>query len=220
VHGTSTNSSVNRELEVLKAKRGEPAAAVDVEHLDEVEALKAKLAGNAAAKDETRSLDLLRTKSVDRGAPTTDTPADDELETLKAKRGKPGALDVERPDEVQALKVKLAGNLAATEGETARRAVRKTKLERSSPADTLPRGAFAVASTVGSASVAASDGAALRRRSAFDLAFALVVALWALAVALALTTGAAWWFFGFCVVVTVAVALFGLLDLSGKPRQN
>lgn len=223
---TSTRSPVDRELDVLKAKRGEPASAEDVDHLDEVEALKAKLAGNsAAAEHEKTRLDVLKTKSVRRRASSASSLVHEELEILKAKRGAPGARGAERADDLDPLKAKIAGNPAETEGEaTSRNTVRKTRLvERSTPTTNLPRGGFGVASvSARSAPVGSSDGAPLRRRSAFDLAFALVLALWALAVALALTTRAEWWFFGFCVVVTVAVALLGLLD-SGfrqKPPPN
>jgi hypothetical protein len=219
VHRTSTSSPSGHEFEVLKAKRAEPASADDVERLEEVEALKEKLAGKVAAERDTTSLDVLKKKSGERVGPSASTPAHDELEILKAKLGKPGGLEFERPDEVQALKAKIAGNSTATEGETRAPTVGKTKfVERGAPTETLPRGGFGVASvkaTPAFVDTRVRDGDVPRRRSAFDLAFALVIALWALAVALALTTGAEWWFFGSCVVVTTAVAVFGLLASSG-----
>jgi hypothetical protein len=225
VHRTSTSSPSGHEFEVLKAKRAEPASADDVERLEEVEALKEKLAGNVAAPDhDTTSLDVLKKKSGERVAPSASTPAHDELEILKAKLGKPSGLEFERPDEVQALKAKTAGNSTATEGETTAPTVGKTKfVERGAPTETLPRGGFGVASvkaTPAFVDTRVRDGAVPRRRSAFDLAFALVIALWALAVALALTTGAEWWFFGSCIVVTTAVALFGLLASSGVREER
>jgi hypothetical protein len=226
VHRTSTSTPAGHEFEVLKSKRAEPASAGDVEPADEVEALKEKLAGNVAHLElETTSLDVLKKKSGKRAAPSASTPAHDELEILKAKLGKPASLDVKRPEEVQALKAKIAGNATATEGRAP--AVGKTKfVERGAPTETLPRGGFGVASIEAAPAfvdTGVSDGDMVRRRSAFDLVFALVIALWALAVALALTTGAEWWFFGFCVVVTTAAALFGLLAPSGfrqEPGRN
>lgn len=222
MHRASTSSPAGHEFEVLKAKRAAPASGDEVERLDEADALREKLAGNVAAPEhEARRLDALKKKSGTRAASSASTPAHDELEILKAKLAKPGGLEVERPDEVQALKAKMAGNSTATEGETTASAstVSKTNfVERGSPTETLPRGGFGVASVKATPAYVdnrVSDGDVLRRRSAFDLAFAVVVALWALAVALALTTGAKWWFFGFCVVATTAVLLFGLLDSPG-----
>lgn len=204
------------ELEILKGKRGKPAAAVGVERRDEVEAVNAKLAGNAAVERETQTLNLLKTKAMERGGSATSTPTDHELEILKAKRGK-GSVDSQRPDEVGALKAKLAGSPAATEGETTTRTALETKLAaRPGPPQALRREAAGHAS----GNATANERVTPPRRSAFDLAFALVVALWALAVALALTTGAEWWFFSFCVVVTLAVALFGVLGSTGFRHQN
>jgi hypothetical protein len=49
-HAASTRSPADGEHEILKAKRGKPAGSVGVERADEVETLKAKLAGNAVGK--------------------------------------------------------------------------------------------------------------------------------------------------------------------------
>jgi hypothetical protein len=202
VNRTSTSSPSDHELEILRAKRGEPA--VDVERSDEAAVLKAKLARHLAATEhETTSLDVLKAKLVKRNRAAARNPADDELEILKAKRGMPSGFDVKDPDDVGTLRAKVAGNDAATDERTTRTAL-ETK--------TAERGALTQREAV-----------APRGRSAFDLGFALIVALWSLAVALALTTGATWWFFGFCVVATTAVLLFGLLDSPAfrqKSRQR
>jgi fatty acid desaturase len=92
-------------------------------------------------------------------------------------------------------------------------------VERGAAPKALRREAAGVASV----RATANERVAPPGRSAFDLAFALVIALWALAVALALTTGAEWWFFSFCVVATTVAAVFGILDSTAfrqKRRQR
>jgi hypothetical protein len=201
VRPASTSSPAEDELEILKAKRGRPSGPVDVERPDEVETLKAKLTRTAAETEGETTRNVLKTKSVERGAPSTGSPAEDELEILKAKRGKL-PIAVERPDEVETLKAKLAGDAAATEGET-----------RGAPPKTPPR-EVGVASWKGKLDVfpdeAANDVAAPHGQPAFDVAFVLAMGLWAVGFAIALTTGVGWWFFVFCLVATTAVALVGL----------
>jgi hypothetical protein len=148
--------------------------------------------------------------------------ADGELETLKAKRGKPAdSVGGERADEVETLKAKLASTPVATEGERTTSNPLKTKsLERGAPRRTLPRSA-----AVGVASQRAKldvrhETADDEADPVFDIAFVLVIGLWGIGVALALTRGAEWRFFAFCVVVTVAVALFGLLDSRRRSHES
>lgn len=148
--------------------------------------------------------------------------ADGELETLKAKRGKPaGSVGVERADEVETLKAKLASTPVVTEGEwTTPNGLKTKSVERGAPRRTLPR---AAADGVASQRVkldvrdeAANDEA----NPVFDLAFVLVIGLWGIGVALAATRGAEWRFFVFCVVVTAAVALYGLLDSRRRSHES
>jgi hypothetical protein len=165
---------------------------------------------------------VLRAKSTERAAGSASTPAEDELAILKAKRGKPAArVDIERPDDVETLKAKLAGNVAKTKGETTTRTAAEAKsLERGAPPKTLPRKAAGMAPVRAKRNLpdAAADGP---RLSAFDVAFVLVLGLWGIAFALALTTGAHWWLFVLCSVATAAALLFGLLDSTAfRPQRR
>jgi hypothetical protein len=214
----------DHELEVLKGKRSKPGGPVDADHPDEVETLKAKLAGNAAAT-ETTTRNVLKTKSVERGASSTSTPADEGLETLRAKRGKPaGPIDVERPDDVETLKAKLAGFGAASEGETTTRSALAPRSIKPGvpPPKTLPRKAAGEASPRAKLDLpaeAANKEAARGRLSAFDLAFVLVLGLWGVVFVHALMTQAHWWLFVLCSTATAGVVLFGLLDSTAFERK-
>jgi hypothetical protein len=79
-------------------------------------------------------------------APTS--PADDELEILKAKLARSAAsAGVERAeDEVETLKAKLAGDAAATEGDTTGNVLKTKLVEGGAPAKSLPRETGDVAS--------------------------------------------------------------------------
>jgi hypothetical protein len=165
---------------------------------------------------------VLRAKSTERAAGSASTPAEDELAILKAKRAKPAArVDIERPDEVETLKAKLAGSVARTQSETTRDAAGAKSVERGTRPKTLPR--KAAAKTPVRARLNLPEAAADRPRlPAFDLAFVLVLGLWGIAFALALTTGAQWWLFAVCLVATGAVLVFALFDptFGREPGQE
>lgn len=204
------------ELEILKEKRGKTAGPGDDEHADEVDRMKAKLAGNEAA-NETKTPNVLKTKSVERGASSTSAPADDELEILKAKRAKAAAPgDGQRLDQVETSKAKLAGKSAAPEDTTTTRNALDTKsVARDARRKTLPKKAAGVESARRRRHLpnkAAGEEPARRRQSAFDLAFVVVLGLWGIALVIALMTGAQWWLFVLCTAATAGALLFGLLD--------
>jgi hypothetical protein len=221
VDPASTSSPGHSEREILKAKRGKSASPVDAEHPEEVERLKAKLARSEAATD-TKTPDVLKTKSVERGASSAKKPAD-QLEILKAKRHKAAPVDVERPGQVETLKAKLVGDGAATDAETAiGKALEAKSIEGDARPKTSPSQAAGVASAGARRDLpasAASDEPERRGRSAFDLAFVLVLGLWGIAFIQALMTGAHWWLFVLCTAATAGVTLFGLLDSTWFKKE-
>jgi hypothetical protein len=145
---------------------GDAAAGLYARLLFQVGTLKAHLAARIAAKqDEPTSSDELGALERDphrdadksaggadapletpnatraaRGAPPR-SPADDELEILKAKLGKPAApIDNEHVEEVETLKAKLGDNAAGTTGEKATWDQLKKKLADRGPLlEALPR---------------------------------------------------------------------------------
>ena len=164
------------------------------EAANEVETLKAKLAGSVAP-----------------------TEAQDE-EVLKAKsRNASRAADVEPMDDVETLKAKLGRGRAAPVGHTTAREGRPVVR------DTPPRAAPRPAARLEPEEVARRPqptGAGPRRQSAFDLAFVLVLFLWGVALLLALKTGAQWWLFVLCSAATAGVVLFGLLDAAAVESKT
>jgi hypothetical protein len=199
VHPAQTTDPEDHERDILKGKRSARAGPIDAEAPDEVQTLKAKLAGTAAAGE----------------AP------DDELEILKAKGGDPGRpLDVERTDEVETLKAKLRGDGSATKGQTTTPIPREAQsVERDEP-PMAERGQAARMPPVETKRRPQPEGAAPRRQSAFDLAFVLVLCLWGVALVLALMTGAQWWLFVLCTAATAGVVLFGLLDSTAFENRS
>jgi hypothetical protein len=202
VQPAHTTGAEDHEREILKGKLGTPAAPVNAQAPDEVQTLKAKLAGTAAA----------------------DEAQDDELEILKAKSGNAGrAVDVERTDEVETLKAKLGDDRAATEGQTTTPTGRETRSAERDPFPAAKRRQAARVAQVETKHRPQLKETGPRRQSAFDLAFVLVLCLWGIALLLALRTGAQWWLFVLCTAATAGVVLFGLLDwtaFENKSRQK
>lgn len=201
MHPAQTTDPEDHEHDILKGKQSARADPVDAETPDEVQTLKAKLAGTAAASEAQ----------------------DDGLEILKAKGGPGRAVDVERTDEVQTLKAKLGGDRAATEGETATPTAPDAKPAERGATPKAKRRQAARAAPVETKNRPQLNETAPRRQSAFDIAFMLVLFLWGIALVLALKTGAQWWLFVLCTAATAGVVLFGLLDstaLENKSRQN
>jgi hypothetical protein len=198
VHPAQTTGPEEHERDILKGKRSAHAGPVNAEAPDEVQTLKAKLAGTAAASEAQ----------------------DDELEILKAKSGNPGrAVDVERTDEVETLKAKL-GDSTAIEGQTTTRNAPEAKsAERDAPPKAKRRQATPVAPVETKRRPQLNEAAA-RGQSAFDLAFVLVLGLWGIALVLALMTGAQWWLFVLCTAATAGVVLFGLLDSTAFENKS
>jgi hypothetical protein len=198
VHPAQTTGSEDHERDILKGKRSARAGPIDADAPDEVQTLKAKLAGTAA-ESETQ---------------------EDDLEILKAKSGHTGpAVDVERTDEVETLKAKLGSDRAAEAPTTTRTAREARSAERDPPPEAERRPAARV-TPVETKRPPQLNEAASRRLPAFDLAFVLVLCLWAFAFVLALKTGAQWWLFVLCTAATVGVALFGLLDSTASARKS
>jgi hypothetical protein len=201
VHPAQTTGPEDYEGDILKGKQSARAGPVDAEAPDEVQTLKAKLAGTAAASEAQ----------------------DEELEILKAKGGnRSGAVDVERMDEVETLKAKLGGDRAPGEGHMTTHSAREASAERDAPRRARRRPA-ARAAPVETNRRPQVKRAAPRRQSAFDLAFVLVLCLWGIALVLALMTGAQWWLFVLCTAATAGVVVFGLLDstaFENKSRQR
>jgi hypothetical protein len=166
---------------------------------DEVETLKAKLAGTLAPSERQ----------------------DDEFEVLKAKsRTSSRAVDVQPMDDVETLKAKLGRASVATAGHTTARTEEKPVV-RDAPRRAAPRSARLEPEET--TRVPQLSEPAPRRQSAFDLAFVLVLCLWGIALLLALKTGAQWWLFVLCSAATAGVVLFGLLDtaaLESKVRRE
>lgn len=189
------------ERDILKGKRSARAGPVnaDASAPDEVQTLKAKLAGTAVASEAQ----------------------DDELEILKAKTGNPGsAVEVERTDEVETLKAKLGGDRAATEGQTT---TRTAPVAKSAEHDALPNAQRRQAARLPAVQTKRRPQlkeAAPRRQSAFNLAFVLVLCFWGVALVLALRTGAQWWLFVLCSAATAGVALFGFLDSTAFEKKS
>jgi hypothetical protein len=201
VYPAQTTGPEDHEGDILKGKRSARAGPGDADAPapDEVQTLKAKLAGTAAASEAQ----------------------DDELEILKAKSGNPSrAGEVERMDEMETLKAKLGGDRAATEGQTT---TRTTRVAKSAEHDALPNAKRREAARVAAAQTKRRSQlkeAAPRRRSPFDLAFVLVLCLWGVALVLALRTGAQWWLFVLCSAATAGVALFGFLDSAASEKKS
>jgi hypothetical protein len=112
---------------------------------------------------------------------------------------------------VEALKAKLKGP-AATKGKaTTRRMPQANGVELGAGPRTSPRVTVGTVSVRGRLDLA-GEAAGWLRESAFDVGFAAVLALWGIGLGLALTVGAQWWFFVFCLAATAALLLFGLFD--------
>lgn len=201
MHPAQTTGPEDHERDILKDKRSARAGPVnaDAPAPDEAQTLKAKLAGTAVGSEAQ----------------------DDELQILKAKSGNDSrAVEVERMDEVETLKAKLGGDRAATEGQTATRTARVAK---SAEHDALPNAKGTEAARVAAVQTKRPPQlkeSAPRGRSAFDLAFVLVLCLWGVALVLALRTGAQWWLFVLCSAATAGVALFGVLDSTAFERKS
>jgi hypothetical protein len=215
-HPAPTAGPGDHELEILKAKQEKPAAPADGDGPGEVETLKAKIARNAA---DATTRDVLKEKRADGVAASTSALPEDEPAILKAKRGHSAA----SADDVETLKAKLAGNVAATEGKTAPSAPQETWVApartRASPSD-AGRWAPVRATLATPNRVAASRVAESRRRSAFDLAFVLVLILWGVAIAVALTAGPQWWLFACCLAASVLALLLALYDSAGFREES
>jgi hypothetical protein len=133
-----------REMRAMVSNVRERAVSAHTESTpNELAALKETLDTYLTSRtgESTADEQLERLKSkLDVHPVSTSSPAEDELEILKAKRGK-------RPDEVETLKAKLTGHAAATEGETTTPNVLQTKsVERGAPPKTLPRKAVGASS--------------------------------------------------------------------------
>jgi hypothetical protein len=200
VHPAQTTGPEDHEPDDLKDKQGASAGGVAAAPPDEVQTLKAKLAGTLAPSEGQ----------------------DDELEVLKAKSGNASrAVDVEPMDDVEMLKAKLGRARAATVGHaTARTAREVMPAERDTPPMAVARRPAARVGPEETTRLPQLREATSRRQSAFDLAFVLVLFLWGVALLLALKTGAQWWLFVLCSAATAGVVLFGLLDAAALERKS
>jgi hypothetical protein len=192
-HPAPTAGPGDHELEILKAKQEKPAAPADGDGPGEVETLKAKLAGDAA-------------------------PAEDDTSTLKIKRRK--APGVEAPSEVEALKSKLAGKAVAATTETMTRSQVEAEPVEPARRSRLPREAAGTMPTVTVELHRKAPSAEQRRRPLFDLAFLLVLGLWGIACAVALTAGTQWWLFVLSLAATTAVLLFALWESTAFGQES
>jgi hypothetical protein len=192
-HPAATAGPGDHELEILKAKQEKPAAPADGGGPGEVETLKAKLAGDAA-------------------------PVGDDTTTLKIKRRK--APGVEAPNEVEALKSKLAGKAVAATAETPTRSQVEAEPVERARRSRLPREAAGSTPTATVDQRRKAPNAEPRRRPLFDLVFLLVVGLWAIAFAVALTAGTQWWLFVLCLAATTAALLFTLWESTAFGQES
>jgi hypothetical protein len=196
VHPAQTTDPEDHERDILKGKRSARARPIDAEAPDEVNTLKAKLAGAAVASEAQ----------------------DEEVEILRAKSGNPE----HTLDRTETLKAKLSGGRTAAEGQTTTPTAHAALAEQDAPAKADRRQAVRM-TPVETKRRPQPEGAAPRRQSAFDLAFVLVLCLWGVALVLALMTGAQWWLFVLCTAATAGVVLFGLLysaAFENKSRQK
>jgi hypothetical protein len=195
VHPAQTTGPEDHEPDDLEGRQEAPAGPVAAAAPDEVQTLKAKLAGTVAP----------------------DESEDDEFEILKAKsKGASGAVDVQPMDDVEMLKAKLGRPRTATVGHTT---ARVKPPERDRPPRAVPRPAARLGPDETTRRHQPTD-AAPGRQSAFDLAFVLVLCLWGVALLLALKTGAQWWLFVLCSAATAGVVLFGLLDAAAVENKS
>jgi hypothetical protein len=169
-HHDLPRSPAEDELEILKAKLGKPAAQVDDLRADEVETFnkpappeahpaqgvpEQEAAAAGTLKDRLDLyLDPVKSKSTAHANPDKlkgepdphldipTSPADDELEILKAKLGKPAAqVDDLRADEVETLMAKLGGEKAGPGGMTTRNELKRKLADRHIPLKAVSRDA-------------------------------------------------------------------------------